>query len=382
MPTLHGERVLVTGGAGFIGSHLVDLLRSERDADVVVLDNLEPQTHPAGRPPWVTGDVDFHHGDVRSVDDLARALQGVRYVFHLAGYGGFVPNVSKYMDVNATGTIRLYEALRDHGREVCKVVVASSQGIYGEGSYRDQAGALHQVAMRSIPALERSEWEHRHPGTGEVLQPVPTPESHPHNSLNLYSISKYAEERAALALGNLLEIPTCCLRYAVTYGPRQSLHNPYTGVVAIFSTQIMNDIAPLPYEDGRQTRDFVYVSDNVRANLLAMEHDATARRVFNVGTGIATTIDELARTLAACYGKPALEPAYRGCYRPSDVRHLVLDPAELSALGWRPEVPLRAGMNRFIEWARSSDEIPDLFRTAEQNLIKSGVVRQAKPNQR
>jgi dTDP-L-rhamnose 4-epimerase len=375
MPSLHGERILVTGGAGFIGSHLVDLLRSERDADVVVLDNLEPQTHPAGRPSWVPADVTFLQGDVRSVDDLARALRGVRYVFHIAGYGGFVPDVSKYMDVNATGTIRLYEALRDHGKDVRKVVVASSQGIYGEGLYRDKSGQVHQVGMRPIAAFERSAWEHGHPTTGEPLQPVPTPESHPHSSLNIYSISKYAEERSALALGSLFRVPTCCLRYALTYGPRQSLHNPYTGVVAIFSTQIVNDVAPLPYEDGQQTRDFLYVTDNVRGNLAAMERDETAGRVLNVGTGVATTIDHLARTLAALYDKPALEPVYRGSYRPGDVRHLVLDPSALVALGWRPETRLDQGMRQFVTWVRSNDQIPDLFRTAEQNLIASGVVR-------
>jgi dTDP-L-rhamnose 4-epimerase len=377
MPSLHGERILVTGGAGFIGSHLVDLLRSERDADVVVLDNLEPQTHPAGRPSWLPADVTFLEGDVRSVDDLARALRGVRYVFHIAGYGGFVPHVSKYMDVNATGTVRLYEALRDHGRDVRKVVVASSQGIYGEGLYRDQSGQVHQVGTRPMAAFEHAEWEHRHPTTGEPLRPVPTPESHAHNSLNIYSISKYAEERSALALGNLFGVPTCCLRYALTYGPRQSLHNPYTGVVAIFSTQIVNDVAPLPYEDGQQTRDFLFVTDNARGNLVAMEREETAGRVLNVGTGVATTIDHLARTLAAIYGKPGLEPVYRNCFRPGDVRHLVLDPSALGALGWRPETNLDEGMRQFVAWVRSNEQIPDLFRTAEQNLFASGVVRQA-----
>ncbi len=149
MPTLHGQRVLVTGGAGFIGSHLVDLLRTERDADVVVLDSLEPQTHPAGPPAWLRDEVTFHRGDIRNVDDVEKALQGVHYVFHLAAYGGFVPSVSKYMDVNATGTLRLYEAIRDHGKQVKKIVVASSQGIYGEGRYRKGAGRIVAVGMRS-----------------------------------------------------------------------------------------------------------------------------------------------------------------------------------------------------------------------------------------
>jgi dTDP-L-rhamnose 4-epimerase len=377
MPSLHGERVLVTGGAGFIGSHLVDLLRAERQAKVVVLDNLEPQTHPDGRPAWVPDDVEFHRGDVRSVADLARALNGVRYVFHLAGYGGFVPDVSKYMDVNATGTLRLYEALRDHGREVRKVVVASSQGIYGEGLYRDRAGRPQRRGMRPIPALGHGDWEHRDPETGAVLFPTPTPENHPHDSLNIYSISKYAEERAALALGQLFGFPTCCLRYALTYGPRQSLHNPYTGVVAIFSTQIIHGLPPAPYEDGRQTRDFLNVADNVRANLFAMEHEETTQQVYNVGTGHATTIHTLARSLAESYDRPELEPVYRGTYRPGDVRHLVLDTGRLDALGWRATISLAEGLPRFVEWVGAQDQVPERFRGAEPQLVASGVVRLA-----
>jgi len=380
MARIDRERVLVTGGAGFIGSHLVDLLRTDRDAEVVILDNLEPQTHLDGPPPWLRDDVAFVHGDVREADDLARALRGVRYVFHLAGYGGFVPELSKYMDVNATGTVRLYEAIRDHGREVRKVVVASSQGIYGEGPYRDSSGAVRCVGMRTLDDLAAGRWEHRDPDTGEALRPIPTTEDHPHNSLHLYSISKYAQERSALALGSLLGVPTCVLRYAVTYGPRQSLHNPYTGVVAIFSTQILNDLAPLLYEDGRQTRDFVYVTDNARANLLAMEHKETDQRVYNVSTGVATTIDDLARTLARIYGRTELEPIYRRAYRPSDVRHLTLDPRRLEALGWRAEVPFEEGMAHFARWAGSAGRVLERFRAAERQLLASGVVRQAGPS--
>lgn len=378
MPSLLGERVLVTGGAGFIGSHLVDLLRAQRGADVVVLDNLEPQTHPHGRPDWLPLEVEFHEGDVRSADDLARALKGVRYVFHLAGYGGFVPHVSKYMDVNATGTIRLYEALRDHGREVRKVVVASSQGIYGEGLYRDGHGHARSLRMRPIDSLERAEWEHRDPNTGELLHPDATPESQPHDSLNLYSISKYAEERSALSLGQLFRFPTCCLRYGLTYGVRQSLHNPYTGVVSIFSTQIMNGLHPTPYEDGRQTRDFVNVLDNARANLFAMEHEATEQKVYNVGTGRPTSIHSLACLLAQAFEHPELQPVYRGTFRPGDVRHLVLDRSALSSLGWDAEISLNKGLPAFVNWVRSQDHVPERFRGAERQLVASGVVRMSR----
>jgi dTDP-L-rhamnose 4-epimerase len=260
---------------------------------------------------------------------------------------------------------------------VRKVVVASSQGIYGEGCYRDGKDVVHAVGMRSLDALARGEWEHRHPVTQEVLRPVPTPETHPHNSFHIYSISKYAEERVALALGNQLGLPTCCLRFAVTYGPRQSLHNPYTGVVAIFSTQILNDVPPPPYEDGQQTRDFIYVADLVRGMLLAMEHEETAQQVFNVSTGVPTTIDGLARTLARVYGKPGLAPVYRGVYRPSDVRHLVLDPGRLAALGFRAPTGLEEGLREVARWLLATHKVvPELFRSAEAQLVRYGVVRQ------
>lgn len=377
MISLKNERVLVTGGAGFIGSHLVDLLRAERAADVVVLDNLDPQTHPAGRPAWVPSDVEFIQGDVRSPEDLGRALTGVRYVFHLAGYGGFVPEVSKYMDVNATGTIRLYEALRKRPDQIRKVVVASSQGIYGEGRYASTNSEPCLVPMRAIADLEQGKWEHRD-RAGNLLIPQPTPESQPHNSLNVYSISKYAEERAALALGYHYNVPTCCLRFGLTYGPRQSLHNPYTGVVAIFTTEILHDRPPLPYEDGQQTRDFTFVVDTVRATLYVMEHEGSQGQVYNVGTGVGSSVDKLARCLATVYDNPAVTPAYRNCYRPSDIRHLVLEPSKLADLGYRCQTPLEEGLKHVAKWVLAQGDVPDLFRGAEAQLIHAGVVRQAR----
>ncbi len=207
---------------------------------------------------------------------------------------------------------------------------------------------------------------------------MPTPETQGHNSLHVYSISKYAEERVALAMAYQLDIPSCCLRYAVTYGPRQSPHNPYTGVAAIFSTQILNDLPPLPYEDGRQTRDFIYVSDVARGTLVAMENEQSAGRVLNLGTGVATTIDELARMLAHAYGKSELAPVYRNYYRPSDVRHLVLDPTQMAELGFRAEVRPAEGLRHVAQWLRATfKNVPERFRTAEEDLCRLGVVRKA-----
>jgi dTDP-L-rhamnose 4-epimerase len=329
-------------------------------------------------PIWVRPEVEFYHADVRIADDITKALQGVRYVFHLAAYGGFVPSISKYMDVNATGTLRLFEAIRDSGKDVKKVVVASSQGIYGEGKYVNRSGSVVSVGTRRISDLDRAQWDPLDPTTGEALQPSVTPESHPHNSSHVYSISKYAQERAALAMGYQLGVPTCCLRFAVTYGPRQSPHNPYTGVVAIFSTQILNGLNPLPYEDGQQTRDFIYVSDVARGALIAMEDERTSGRVLNLGTGTAMTIDRLARTLAQTYSKPELVPVYRGYYRPSDVRHLVLDPEQMARLGFRSTVTVTEGLRDVANWLRSThDAIPERFRAAEEQLLRLGVVRES-----
>jgi dTDP-L-rhamnose 4-epimerase len=376
MPDLNHARVLVTGGAGFIGSHLVDLLREERSADVVILDNLEPQTH-RGVPPWLPADARFIQGDVRDAHAIQAALEGVRFVFHLAAYGGFTDAASKYVDVNATGTLRLYETIREHRLPVEKVVVASSQGIYGEGAYANAAGeTLLSVPFRTLEQMQQRQWEHFDPRTRELLRPIPTPESKPADTYHVYALSKLAAERSAITLGRQWRIPTCALRYSVTYGPRQSVYNPYTGVTSIFSTQILAGRRPQVYEDGNQTRDFLFVADNARGNLFAMEHEETTDQILNLATGKATSVRELVLLLSELLGD-SCEPRAPAFFRPTDVRHIVLDPSRLGALGFTPRSSLRQGLAQFVCWIREQPQIEDLFSASQQGLIESGVVHAA-----
>ncbi len=367
-----GKSVLVTGGAGLIGSHLVDLLLKEGHR-VKVLDNLDPQTHPNGKPPWIPGEVEFIHGDMRSDADVLKALTGVEWVFHQAAFGGFTTALTQYIDVNATGTARIFETIREHRLPVEKIVAASSQAIYGEGLYRCAEHGTFSPAMRPRAQLVLGDWEMRCPQCQQPASPQLTPESSVINGETIYATSKLAEERLTIGLGKLLEIPTVALRYAVTYGPRQSIFNPYTGVVSIFSTRLLNDKAPIIYEDGTQTRDFLFVEDNARANLFVMEHPETAHQVYNVGTQQPIRIADLVNTLADIYGKN-IAPEMPGSFRPGDVRHFVHNSEKLMSLGWKPTIDLQEGLRRYVAWIETQQDIRDYFEEAQQRLQALQVV--------
>jgi dTDP-L-rhamnose 4-epimerase len=346
------RQVLITGGAGFIGSHVADELLA-RGYRVRALDNLSPQVHGDGaaRPPYLHEDVELVVGDVRDPDAVRRALDGVDAVYHFAaavGVGQSMYEVRHYTDVNNVGTAVLLEALI--ARPVQRLVVASSMSIYGEGLYRDPAGNLVTAAERPLEQLRRADWEVRGED-GEILEPVPTPETKTPNLASVYALSKYDQERLCLLIGRAYNIPTVALRFFNVYGPRQALSNPYTGVLAIFGSRFLNDKPPTIFEDGEQRRDFVSVYDIAQACRLALEVPGAAGEVFNVGGGHAYTVREIAARLARVMGKDYLAPDVNGKYRVGDIRNCFADVSKArDLLGYEPRVALDDGMAELAAW--------------------------------
>ncbi len=373
--SLTRPRALVTGGAGLIGSHLVDQLVAAGWA-VRILDNLEPQTHGAGRPDWIHPATEFRLGDVRDAGDWDVTLEDVDVVFHLAAYGGFMPEIAHFVETNSLGTARLFEAVRRlRGGRLRKVVLASSQVVYEEGCVRCPSHGLRFPRRRAAGDLAAGRFEVPCPACGGPAEAAPIPELAPLGPGTVYAVTKVDQERLGLILGAQLGLPVVALRYACTYGPRQSLHNPYTGVITIFCTRLLNGLPPVVYEDGRQTRDLCYVDDAARATLLAATTAALDGRAVNVGTGRATAIADLARLLASELGRPDLEPLLPGEFRPGEMRALTPDLTLLRAAGFEPRVPLEEGIARHLAWLRRTGAIGELFSAARERLAAHGIVR-------
>jgi len=376
MVTCDGATALVTGGAGLIGSHIVDALL-RRGCRVTILDNLERHTHPHGRPDWIPRHrhLRFLKGDVCKVADVKKALRGIDFIFHQAAFGGFTPQVSKYFDANVSGTARIYETIHRERLHIQKIVVASSQAVYGEGAARCRVHGLVHPGRRSAAALRHSAWEPRCGSCARGVRSVPTPEDTPPDPWLPYALSKWGAERVALCLGQRFGIPTTALRYAVTYGPRQSLFNPYTGVVSIFCTRIVNHRPPVLYEDGHQTRDFIYVDDVARANLWVAERPQTDFHVYNVGTGRATRLSDLATLLIRLLNVPQLTPHVSGDFREGDARHLVHDIRRLEHCGFHATISLEQGLSQFVQWLHRQGNVREYFATAARILCRWGVVQ-------
>lgn len=368
-------RILVTGGAGLIGSHIVDEFLA-RGYEVAVLDNLEPEVHPDGKPDWVPSDARFIHGDVRDPGAVDRALDGCEGVVHQAAYGGFSPEFSRMADANCTGTARLFEAIRRYGK-VKKVVTASSMAVYGEGWYRCAEHGPFKGAIRDVASRERGVWNMPCPRCGDPTEPHPIPEDSVVEPHATYACSKFFQERLTLSQGAELGIGAVSLRYFLTFGPRQSVHNPYSGICSIFSTRILNGLPPIVYEDGRQTRDINFVQDIARANRIVFEDPRADGRVFNVASGVATSIADFARALANAYGV-SVEPSCPGRFRPMDCRDMLGDATRLRALGWKPEVDVAEGVRRYVAWIRTRGSVLEHFTRAEQRLKDLGIVREVK----
>jgi dTDP-L-rhamnose 4-epimerase len=367
-----GRRALVTGGAGLIGSHVADLLVRE-GWSVRVLDNLEPNTHRNGRPPWINERADFVEGDVQDRATIKVALEGVDVVFHQAAYGGYMPEIAKYVHVNSLATAQMLEVIRDEGLPVKKFVVASSQAVYSEGAGRCEEHGTVFPPVRSVEQLRRGDFSVRCPACGRTTVSVPTPERAPVGGETVYAITKVDQERLVLAWGRQTGTPTVALRYSCTYGPRQSLFNPYTGVIAIFCTRLLNGQPPVLYEDGEQTRDFSFVEDIARANLIAATTDRLDGLAVNVGSGEATTIKRIAEIVSDALGVN-IEPIARGEFRPGEMRHLVSDTTLARFAGYEPRVTLAEGVARYIAWVREQGDVRDYFAAVEAGLRAKGVV--------
>jgi len=366
----------VTGGAGLIGSHIVDLAR-ERGWQVRVMDALERQTHPRGRPSWVSEDVEFIQGDVRNRRDWERALNGIDIVFHEAAYGGYMPEIAKFIHVNSYGTALMLETIRNLDLPVRKVVMASSQAVYNEGAYACPEHGHFYGQTRPVAQLELGDYDVHCPICGNSSLPVPTDEGAPMGGENVYAISKADQERLLISFGRASGLPVVALRYSCTYGPRQSLFNPYTGVIAIFCTRLLNNLPPVVYEDGQQSRDLIFVEDIARANLLVATDDRTDGQILNVGTGNAVAIGDLASMLARQLGKE-IAPHIPGEFRPGEMRALISDISRIGALGFQPTVTLEAGIDRYLAWIGEQGDVGEYFSAAERRLRQRQVVKKAR----
>ena len=369
----HQKRALVTGGAGLIGSHIVDLLLRE-GWTVRILDNLEPQTHKNGRPEWVNPKAEFRRGFVQDYETMRSALEGIDVVFHEAAYGGYMPEMAKYVLVNSFGTAQMLEIIRDHQLPVKKVVVASSQAVYSEGA-ADCPEHGHVVPLlRPAEQLRSGDFAVHCPICGKPTSSIPTPESTPGGGETVYALTKVDQERLVLLWGKQTGIPTVALRYSCTYGPRQSLFNPYTGVIAIFCTRLLNHQQPVMYEDGGQTRDLCFVEDIARANLLVATTDKLDGLPVNVGSGRATSVRDLAKIIAERL-RIEISPLARGEFRPGEIRSLISDISRIRTIGYEPSVTIEQGIGRYIDWINTQGTVDDYFAKAEAGLRAKGIVQ-------
>jgi dTDP-L-rhamnose 4-epimerase len=372
------RNVVVTGGAGYIGSHLVDALVAH-GYNVAVLDSLEPQVHRSGTwPPYANPKATYVHGDARDRAALAPLVLASDAVVHFAAavsVGQSMYQVDRYVSVNTGATGLLLDILVNEKHKVKKLIVASSVGVYGEGAYQCARCGPRAPGLRPQEQLLSRDWEPRCDSCGSSLTPIPTPEDKPLHRDNIYSMTKYHQEEMALLIGRTYGIPTVAPRFFNVFGPRQSLSNPYAGVAAIFLGRLLNDKAPVIFEDGGQLRDFVSIHDVVSCLMLMLENSGADFLPVNIGSGTRITIREIATTLAALTNR-SIEPEVLQSGRTFDIRHCVADiDRARQTLGYAPKVTFEQGMSELIEWAVASPERPvDLFAQALEELSSRGLL--------
>jgi dTDP-L-rhamnose 4-epimerase len=368
-------KVLVTGGAGFIGSHTCDRLLA-LGHDVVVLDALTPPVHRGGRPAYLSPEVDFYEGDARNRDLVANLLRRVDAVYHFAAYQDYMPDFSRFSDVNVVSTALLYEIIVAERLDLARVVVASSQAAMGEGLYRCPIDGEQAPGMRPEHAVAAGQWNIPCPECGGPLEMQVTPEriSNPQNA---YGMSKLGQEMVAINLGRRYGIPTVALRYSIVQGPRQSVYNAYSGACRIFCLSYLQSVAPTLYEDGAAIRDYVNIDDVVDANMLVLEDGRAAGRVFNVGGGKAVTTREFADIVMRQYGSDQ-EAVVTGEYRFGDTRHILSDISAIRRLGWEPRRTPADSVAEYAKWLEGMDGLEGVLTEANARMRALGVVRKSR----
>ena len=371
-------KVLITGGAGFIGSHTADALLA-RGYSVRVLDRLETPVHPNHEVPrYLDPRVELMIGDVRDEALLLQALRDCDVVYHLAAFQDYLPTFSKFFDVNVTSTALIYELLVREKLPVKKVIVASSQAALGEGLYLDTNGKACLPDIRSDAQLAAGEWECRPPaGFLGPLKSQLTDETIA-NPQNQYGLSKIAEERLAIFLGRRYDIPSVAMRYSIVQGPRQSFYNAYSGACRVFSLAFHQGQDPVIYEDGQQVRDFVNIKDVVDANLLVLDDERANYEMFNVGGGKAITVSEFAATVARVFGRNDFEPVASGKYRFGDTRHIFSDIRKLQRLGWNPTRSTTESVEAYKGWLDAADSVADILDSCQKQMAVLNVVREVR----
>lgn len=369
------KNILVTGGAGFIGSFLVDEL-IKKNFNVRVFDNLEDQVHHGQVPKYFNKSAQFIKGDVRNYEDFKKAIKGIDAVFHLAssvGVGQSNYQIKKYVDTNTGGTANLLDILVNTKHQVKKVITISSMTGYGEGNYECSKCEVVRPPLREEKQLQAKDWNLYCPKCKTEVIPIPTDETALDFPNSIYGFSKKTQQDMALLIGKLYNLPVAVLRGFNIYGPRQSLSNPYTGVTAIFISRLKNNQTAVVFEDGLQTRDFVSVHDVVRAFVLALEKDQANYQMFNIGSGRGTTILEIAQTLSKLLGKSNLIQVNKD-FRKNDIRHCFADNTKVKKLlGWNPKVSLEQGMKELIEWSEG-EKANDQFSEAQEELKQKGLI--------
>jgi dTDP-L-rhamnose 4-epimerase len=370
-------KILVTGGAGFIGSHTVDALIKDGH-NVRILDNLQKPVHLNGKPSYLPKDAEFILGDVRNKRVMEYALEGVDTVFHFAAYQDYLTDFSRFFNVNSRGTALLYEIIVEENFPVKKIVVASSQMVMGEGKYKCPAHGEFVPAGRSNEQLKCGQWDHKCPYCGGEVQMLPSDETVV-SPPNQYAISKYSQEMIALNLGKRYKIPSTALRYSIVQGPRQSFYNAYSGACRIFSLHYFLKKQPTAYEDGNAIRDYININDVVEANLLVLKNPRTDYEVYNVGGGEKYTVMEFGKIVAKIYGSDVL-PKIPGEYRIGDTRHIFSDISKLKKLGWMPQVPIEKSVLDYKKFLEEQTDVGKAIDYAERKMKKVNIVRKAKKN--